>query len=89
MFSLRGGEVRPIFRYWEVSLKGHRSGVVIEILIKMQLLDFFLTILALGFLQTQEMFPHEEEGLKCCTNRSNAHNTSIQVVSYSIGIWPF
>ena len=82
---IRGGEVRPISRYWEISLKGHRSAVVIEILIKMQLLDFFSTILTLDFLQTVEMFPIEEEGSKCCTNRSMAHNTSIQVFSYSIG----
>ena len=81
--------MRPIFRYWEISLKGHRSGIVIEILMKMQLLDFFLSILALSFLQTQEMFPHEEGGLKCCTNRSNAHNTSIQVVLYYFQIGPF
>ena len=83
---IRGGEVRPISRYWEISLKGHRSGVVIEILIKMQLLS---TILTLDFLQTVEMFPIEEESSKCCTNRSMAHNTSIQVVSYSIGNYPF
>ena len=87
--ALGEGEVRPISRYWEISLKGHRSAVVIEILIKMQLLDFFSTILTLDFLQTVEMFPIEEESSKCCTNRSMAHNTSIQVVSYYVGNWSF
>ena len=36
-----------------------------------------------------EIFPIEEEGSKCCSNRSSAPDSSIQVDSYSIGCHDF
>ena len=73
MFSLPRGEVGPIFRYWDISLKG-QSGAVIEILIKMHL----MTIQYMYFLQNLNLFS-DCQLLKCFHLKRKSQNVAATI----------